>query len=462
MDVISTDYLVAGAGASALAFVDTLLSETDATVTIVDRRASVGGHWNDAYPFVRLHQPSSYYGVASRPLGAGRLDSAGLNAGYEELASGIDVLAYFQAVMREDMLPTGRVRFEPLTEHLGGGRLRHLISGALSEVHHGRLVDATLCENGIPATHARKFDVAGEVACIAPNTLPRRAPGHGHFAVLGAGKTAMDTVIWLLEAGAAPEQIRWVVPRDPWMINRAFTQPSGAFYPQVAGSMIAQLEALGAATSESDFALRMEAAGIWMRLDAEVMPGILHGPTVSEAEAARLRAVRDVVRMGHVQSLEPGRMVLAGGSVAAAPDTLYIDCTARALGHTSTQPIFTEERIGLQMIRLYQPTFSTALLAKIESLPIDVKAKNALAAPVPMTDSVTDWVRSQIVTTMNQMAWGQVPELRDWIRACRLDGFGRGAREVDRDAPEVQAVHGRIKALMMPAFQGMQRLAAAG
>ncbi len=460
--MITTDYLVAGAGASALAFVDTLLTETDATVTLVDKRGAVGGHWTDAYPFVRLHQPSSYYGVASRPLGTGRIDTEGLNAGYEELATGAEVLAHFQAVLRERLLPSGRVRFLPFTEHLGQGRLRHLISGRKTELRYGRLVDATLCENGIPVTHQRKFTVEGGVACIAPNDLPRRAVGHDAFTVIGAGKTAMDSVIWLLEAGAAPEQIRWVVPRDPWMIDRGFTQPTGAFYLQTAGNMVKQLQALSEAESGDAFALEMEAAGIWMRLDQGVMPRIMHGPTVSRAEMARMRAVRDVVRMGHVTGLEPGRMVLEGGAVPAADSMLYVDCTARALGHTRTEPIFTEDRIGLQMVRLYQPTFSTALLAKIESLHIDNKQKNILAAPVPMTDTVTDWVRSQIVTTLNQMAWGQVPELREWIKTCRLDGFGRAAREVDREAPEVLALHGQIKALMMPAFHGMQRLAAGG
>jgi len=62
-----TDYLVVGAGAAGLAFADTLIAESDAEVVIVDRRAAPGGHWNDAYPFVRLHQPSLYYGVNSRP-----------------------------------------------------------------------------------------------------------------------------------------------------------------------------------------------------------------------------------------------------------------------------------------------------------------------------------------------------------------------------------------------------------
>ena len=57
------DYLVVGAGAAGMAFVDTLLTEDPTCrVVLVDRRAKAGGHWVDSYPFVRLHQPSHYYG----------------------------------------------------------------------------------------------------------------------------------------------------------------------------------------------------------------------------------------------------------------------------------------------------------------------------------------------------------------------------------------------------------------
>ena len=38
------DYVVKGAGAAAMGFVDVLLRETDATIAIVDRGASPGGH----------------------------------------------------------------------------------------------------------------------------------------------------------------------------------------------------------------------------------------------------------------------------------------------------------------------------------------------------------------------------------------------------------------------------------
>ncbi len=45
---IETDSLVAGAGASGLAFTDTLVDEADVEVTAVDRRDAPGGHWVDA------------------------------------------------------------------------------------------------------------------------------------------------------------------------------------------------------------------------------------------------------------------------------------------------------------------------------------------------------------------------------------------------------------------------------
>src|ERR1041384_4049405 len=78
---LETDYLIIGAGAAAMAFADELLSNSDARIVMVDRRDKPGGHWNDAYPFVRLHQPAAFYGVNSRDLGSLNKDTAGFNKG---------------------------------------------------------------------------------------------------------------------------------------------------------------------------------------------------------------------------------------------------------------------------------------------------------------------------------------------------------------------------------------------
>ena len=76
-DLIETDYLVVGAGAAGMTVTDALLTHGDASVTLIDRRHAPGGHWRDAYPFVRLHQPSAFYGVDSVPLGKRRLSGLG-------------------------------------------------------------------------------------------------------------------------------------------------------------------------------------------------------------------------------------------------------------------------------------------------------------------------------------------------------------------------------------------------
>jgi len=118
---LEADYVVVGSGAMGMAFTDVLLNETDATVILIDRHHRPGGHWNDAYPFVRLHQPSAFYGVNSRVLGSGAKDAVGWNAGLYKLASGAEVCAYFDQVLQQQFLPSGRAPYVLRCVFLGKG-----------------------------------------------------------------------------------------------------------------------------------------------------------------------------------------------------------------------------------------------------------------------------------------------------------------------------------------------------
>ena len=129
MTEIETDYLIVGSGAMGMAFADTLLTESDADMVIVDRHAKPGGHWNVAYPFVRLHQPSSFFGVASRELSRFEKDKVGFNKGLYDLASGAEVSAYFDDVMQQTLLPSGRVRYFPMSDYQGDGVFTSLTGG---------------------------------------------------------------------------------------------------------------------------------------------------------------------------------------------------------------------------------------------------------------------------------------------------------------------------------------------
>ena len=79
---METDYLLIGAGALGMGFIDTLIEHSDAEIVIIDRRHGPGGHWLDSYPFVQLHQPSMNYGVNSTPLGRVGSSSMGETQGF--------------------------------------------------------------------------------------------------------------------------------------------------------------------------------------------------------------------------------------------------------------------------------------------------------------------------------------------------------------------------------------------
>src|SRR4051812_4016496 len=101
---LDADYLVVGAGATGLAFTDALVDHADVSVVMVDRRHSVGGHWLDAYPFVRLHQASMFYGVASTLLGGGRIQQQGPETGLQERAPAPEVCAYYNHLLHDRLL----------------------------------------------------------------------------------------------------------------------------------------------------------------------------------------------------------------------------------------------------------------------------------------------------------------------------------------------------------------------
>jgi len=143
---VEVDYLVIGAGTAGMAFTDTLIGHSDRTVLMVDRRHAPGGHWNDAYPFVRLHQPSAFYGVASQDLGTNRIDEAGDNAGLYERASGPEICAYYRSIMENHFPLFGRVSFRPMSEATvdrGRGTVTSRLTGSVREVRVRRkVVDA--------------------------------------------------------------------------------------------------------------------------------------------------------------------------------------------------------------------------------------------------------------------------------------------------------------------------------
>lgn len=415
---LDVDYLVVGAGAMGMAFTDAVVDHSTARVALVDRRHSVGGHWLDAYPFVRLHQASAFYGVASTVLGNGRVQQQGPEAGLHERATGAEVCAYYGQVLA-GWTGSGRVDLLASCEYVGDRQVVSRISGRRYEVpQRCRIVDARYLAPDIPAQTPPPFEVADGARVVPVNELVSVAEAPSQYVVVGSGKTATDACLWLLAHGVDPGAVCWVRPRDPWMLNRAVVQPDPAvFLGMVAGTM----EAAAAASSLQDLFLRLEDAGIMLRVDRSVTPTMAKTPTLAAWELERLRSIEDVVRLGHVRRVEPGRITLEQGPVGVARDALVVHCAAAGLRYPPSVPIWRPSAITLQPIRSGFPCFGAALAGYVEATRDDDAEKRRLCPPTPYPDTLAQWADMTVTGARAAMSFGSEPDVKAWADTVALN-----------------------------------------
>jgi hypothetical protein len=279
------------------------------------------------------------------------------------------------------------------------------------------------------------YVVAPDVDCIPPNDLPTFEP-RDNYVIVGAGKTAMDTCVWLLRNGIAPERLTWIKPRDAWLLNRANVQPGPHFAKRVLADVSAQLKSVQRAESVDHLFAMLSDAGSLLRIDESVEPQMYRCAIVSPAELEQLRRVENVVRMGHVKEIEPGRVGLDSGTLPIAGTALYIDCTAVGLGRGDITPVFDTDRITLQTIRTCQPVFSAAAIAHVEAAYADDDTRNTLCRPIPNPEVPLDWLRMMLTYNENQIRWFDEPDMMAWLDSARLNILSHATTTVSPRARE--------------------------
>ncbi len=439
---LEADYLVIGGGAMGMAFTDVLMTETDATVILLDRHHQPGGHWNDAYPFVRLHQPSSFYGVNSKTLGSDTIDATGWNKGLYELATNGEVCAYFDQVMQQQFLPSGRVQYFPMCEYRGDQHFVSLVSDAEYDVVATKIVDATYMHVTVPSMRPPPYEVAEGATCVPLNALPRLAGQWDRYVVVGAGKTGMDACLFLLRNSVVPAQIAWVMPRHAWLFDRADIQ-GGQMFARTLGRWGGEtFDAIAESESVDEFFANLSARGLLLRLDETVRPTMWRCATVTQAELVQLRKINTIIRSGHVQRIEAHSIVLDQGTAPTSPTTLHIDCTADGLEKRPATPVFAGRDITLQSLRMCQQVFSAAFIGHIESAYDGEALKNELCTPVPHPDTPLDYLRTVLGNLLNAGRWAQDAELQAWLRHSRLDFLNApdAGGEVDEELAQRVAV----------------------
>lgn len=457
---LETDYLVVGTGAAGMAFTDALLSNSNATVTLVDRRHTPGGHWVDAYPFVRLHQPSAFYGVSSVPLGQGTVEASGLNAGFAEMASADELRAYYAQVMDRHFLPTGRVQHHPCGSHSTGADGRQFITshltGAVQEVRVRRkLVDTGYLEGRIPATSPPPFEVGEGVRCVPAGEVTRLTHAAERYVIVGSGKTALDTCVWLLTHGVPASAIQWIRPREAWWLNRRLHQP-GDGLPQFFAGIGMQLKVMAQATSVDEVLAQLEAEGFFLRVDPTVAPTMCRGAMVSEAELALLRQIKDVVRRGHVRRIERDRIVFDSGSVPTTAGTVHVHCAAVGLARPPLRPIFEADRVTLQPLFWSFACFPAALLGVVEATIEDTAEKNRVCPPIHYWDQPRDYLSSYLARMAHDRACAAHKPVAVWARGTRLNAMaGLGAH---RDNPVVAQTFAQVQEFGGAAAANLARL----
>jgi hypothetical protein len=437
---LAADYLVIGSGAMGMAFTDVIVTESQDTVIMVDRHDQPGGHWNDAYPFVRLHGPSASYGVNSRPLGDESIEQTGLNRGFYEAASAAEICSYFDRVMRKQFLPSGRVQYFSMCDYKGEGKFVSLTSGVEHRVEvRKKIVDATFTDTNVPSRRPPKYAVAPGMQSIPPNALPSIGAHAERYVVIGAGKTGIDVCLWLLEHDVPADRITWIMPRDSWLVDRAHVQPRAQFFADRMGALALQTELIQKAESFHDLFRLLKQHGQLLRIDERVAPRRFRCATVSQAELKELRRIANVVRLGHVQRIEAARIVLDGGSIATNGGVIHVDCTSSGIGSREPVPVFNDGTITLQAVRTCQQSFSSALIAHIELNYADEVEKNRLCKPIPLPIRDVDWLKMFLANLGNQLLWSRTPELRNWIAKSRLDpNYGRTQALTDVESALVQ------------------------
>jgi hypothetical protein len=203
---------------------------------------------------------------------------------------------------------------------------------------------------------------------------------------------------------------------------------------------VQQLALVGESNTSEEAFEKLAEAGILMRLDAEVKPTMYRCATITESEFKELQGVTQVIRKGHVLSIDASGLQMAHGSEVMPEGTVYINCTADGLAKRPIQPVFKDDAITLQTVRFCQQVFSAAFIARVELKSTDEAEKNELCAVVPHPDTDVDYFGVTLGNLINSARWNADPELAEWLAGARLDGFSEVGRSPVIAAPQEEVM----------------------
>ena len=153
------------------------------------------------------------------------------------------------------------------------------------------------------------------------------------------------------------------------------------------------------------------------------------------------------------------RLLLEDGEVAARPDEVHVDCTARGVPYAPARPTFTPGRITLGYVTLGIVPWSAATVAAVEASDEPEAAKNRLTPAMSWTGNTSDVLTMLHAGMSGLSARAAHPVVGPWNEACRLNPAAGAIGKAATD-PAIAAALTTIITDIGPALDNLQRFAA--
>ncbi len=313
------DYLVVGAGATGLCFIDVMLRYTKKTIILVDKNNEPGGHWSNYYPYVKLHQNPSTYGVESIPL---------------KDDSGKSIKEHFKKAL------------ETFTKYPNFTYLFNTeIDLSNIKIPHTILVDARYLE-------VKKLKNKWNIS--TPWNLKLINKPH---IVIGGGKTGMDTCIWLIKHKI---KVKWIVSHHAyWLIKEKIKNlgniPNSIFLLKIKKFIINKLNPTFSLSLDNRF------------YSSSNKPTRYKCAIVNKEEYNIIKNI-EIINNGYVTKKINNTLYFENNESIDFGDVIFVNCIQNGCPIKNTVPIFQKNKIILQPIILCQSCFSATCIAKMEAL----------------------------------------------------------------------------------------------
>jgi cation diffusion facilitator CzcD-associated flavoprotein CzcO len=328
----SYELCIVGAGIAGLnaAFVATRYLSRDSRVLLLDRHERPGGMWNDAYSYVRLHQPYSFFTAGNIPWS--------LTEKRGHLASGEEVRTHLRhclQVISQGLDIDVRWGWEYLSRTEEPERVTIFArdpGGCKHTFTARRLINAAGFNISVNPPLALS---SKQVRSTTPHLLARDGlftPGDdAPVWVIGSGKTAMDTVQALTEV--RPQgTISLIAGSGTYFFDRDTLYPTG-FRRWWGGTPVSTMSAQAARRFNGT---NVEEVSRWAQshYTTSPIPSPIHnvGALLTRAEANVVRTGARQILKDHLIDVEDSdggpTMVLRSGSRISIPEGSWVvNCT---------------------------------------------------------------------------------------------------------------------------------------